>query len=162
MEKKIRKSGIRIGILDMFIILLVVVGIFAAVKLSVPVSAAGVADDNMTFVVELQKKEVYFLNHVKKGEILYENLKGAYLGEVIDVEILPYTTVSPDVVAKMQREKPVDGLYNIYITVSANASSAAGVTVINGYEVAVGKEMFIRTKSIASVGYCVEVDLGGQ
>lgn len=161
MEEKMKKRGFRVGVLDILILALLVLGIVFALKFSVPVVAATNQEDNMTFVVELQRKEEHFAKSVKTDEKLYENLKGIYLGKVVDVKVEPYTTTSPDLKTGTRKETVVAGLFNVYLTVRGKADSNPGSTGINGYEIAVGKEMFVRTKSIASPGYCTEIDLGG-
>ncbi len=91
-----------------------VVGVIAA-GVSVPVVKAADTGANMTFVVELPKKEQNFVDSVKADEKLYENLKGIYLGEVTDVRVEPYIALSPDLGAQKRKETAVSGLYNVYL-----------------------------------------------
>jgi hypothetical protein len=161
MDKKMKKTGLSIGILDLLILTLLAAGIFFALQLSVPAAGAAGVQDNITFVVEMTKKEEAFVNSVKAGEKLYENLKGIYLGQVVEVKVEPYKAISPDLDTATYKQAAVSGLYNVYLTVKASAVSSGGSIMVNGYEVAVGKEMFVRTRSVASPGYCVKMDMGG-
>jgi hypothetical protein len=161
MEKKMKKTSLPIGLLDLLILILLAAGVLFAVKFSVPVVSAANTGDNMTFVVELQKKDEAFAKNINLGEKLYENLKGIYLGEVTEVKTEPYRTPSPDLNAAVRRDAAVSGLVNVYLTVKGSSVSSGGATVINGYEIAVGKEMFVRTRSVASPAYCVKINLGG-
>lgn len=162
-DKKGRLFG-RISIIDIIIIAAAALIIAGAVYLSRPADGGGAASSeggNLLFTVELSRKEEGYEQYIKVGEKVYDNLKGYYLGEIVAMEIKPYRNLGADMETGVWRETPVDGLYSIYLTIKANAERSDSTTVINNVEVVVGKELFLRSGSFASGGYCIETQFNG-
>ena len=162
-DNKWRLFG-KVSILDIVIAVVLIAVVAVAVVISNPaeaVSGDASASGNLTFVVELSRKEAGYESNVVVGEKVYDNLKGIYLGTITDVKVEPYKVISADLENKIYREDEVDGLISVYITVDANAERSDMTTLVNDVEIAVGKELFVRSGQFASSGYCVKMDFNG-
>ncbi len=105
------------------------------------------------FTVELERKKDGFQDNIKVGDKLYDSVKGLYLGDITDVSVLPYESSVQDKINGVYKVSPVEGMVLIQVTAKMNATITDKETTVNGVDIAVGKETFIRTETFASRGF---------
>jgi hypothetical protein len=161
MEQKAKRR--KFGLLDVLIILVVIGVIVFAVKYSdnKSTSAGSGQGNNITFTVEIGKVEKNFFDGVEVEDAVYDNAKGGYLGEVVSTELKPYTTRVVDEKDGKIRYAEVEGMYNAYVTIAAQAVIGESSTTVNNVSVMIGQELYPRSSDFAGSGYCVELDLEG-
>lgn len=160
MDKQYRLFG-KLSLLDLLLAVLVVcVAVGGQMLTRTTAAQSGQA---LTFTVELSRQEEGFSQQIHIGQALYDNLKGIYLGQIAAVEATPYLGSSDDLTAGVRRQAPVEGLESVLVTVQATGAQKTGPsTVVNDYELAVGKEMFVRSADFSCSGYCVSMKWEGQ
>ncbi|MBR2742655.1 MAG: DUF4330 domain-containing protein [Clostridia bacterium] len=161
-EKQYRLFG-KIGVLDIIIVVLVILGFYAAFSYAVnlDVSAAG-GQRPIEYGVYLTKKDASFEDKIEIGMNVYDSLKGAKIGTIVAYEKEPYSTIQPNIITGEMVKSDVEGYYNYIVVIGASADISEATTAVGNYEVAVGKEMYLRTKTFASGGYCVTLNYGGE
>ena len=160
-ETGARRKRRGVGILDVVILVVIVAGaIFASRFFGWTSSTPSDAQTSkISFSVELTELEEEFTDNVIIGQDVYDSEKGTYLGKVSDVSVGKHISKSqPDLSGGVMRSSEVDGLYDIKITVEADASVSSSETSVNGRMIAVGEKICIRTKTIAGEGYCVDLE----
>lgn len=158
MDKNFRIFG-KISIMDILLTALVIVVMFALNEFAAPQSVkAGPNDTKIRYTVELYRKDRDFSKNVKIGEILYDSEKGYEIGKIADVYELPYREDSPDFENKVYKRAEVDGISNVYVVVEATAQITDVSTNVGQYQVMVGKEAFVKSKSFAAGGYIVIIE----
>lgn len=162
-DKKFRLFG-RIGVLDILIVLLIIIGIVFAMRFSVNTNAgAASSSQKITYTILLSKKMPGFENNIIAGQKVFDSLKGGEIGVILNYNVKPNLTTYPDLMTGKLVQAEVTGLNDIEVTISADARINTDAVMIGDYDIPVGKEMFIKTKGFASSGFCVKLDLeGGQ
>ncbi|MBQ1333852.1 MAG: DUF4330 domain-containing protein [Clostridia bacterium] len=160
-ERQYRLFG-KVGVLDIIIVVLVILGLYAAFSYAVnmDVSAAN-GQKQIEYGVYLTKKDAAFEDRIEIGMNVYDSLKGQKIGTIVGYDVEPYSTIQPNIVTGEMVKSSVDGYYNYIVVISASADISEATTAVGSYEVAVGKEMFLRTKTFASGGYCVTLNVVG-
>lgn len=157
-DKKFRLFG-KISIVDLFLIIMVVVIAFFAIRLSEIKDVVAASDTvPIEFTVELTHQDTGFYSHVKPGQKIYDNKKGYYIGELVAAEEVPYMGLASDMEAEAVRDYPVEGRSCLLVTVAADADISDEFILVNDVEISVGSEMFIRGSDFAGKGYCVVVN----
>ena len=148
-----------INVLDCLFFVLLIAGLFFLRGFSAPTAAAPSSGDAMIrYTVEIYKREDGFENNVKVGEKLYDVEKGYEIGVITDVYALPYLEDSPDFEKGVFVRSPVIGLSHIYVVAESAAQISESATNIGQYQIAVGKEAFIKSRSFAAGGYTVIIE----
>ena len=150
-----------ISLVDIVIIGGLIVFGFFALRFSAPQSASARPGDlPVTYTVELQRKNPDFKNKVQIGAPVLDSERGISIGTVKDVYAEPYLEDVPDYANNIIRRAPVDGLETVYVEIETMAQVTDYTTLIGTYEVLVGKEIYIKTKSFAAGGYVVRLVRG--
>jgi hypothetical protein len=162
-DKKFKLFG-KIGVLDILIVLIIVIGVLFALRFSVNTNAGAAAGtQKITYTVLLAKKLPGFEKDIIAGQKVFDSLNGGEIGVVLGYEIRPNLTTYPNLTTGQLVQTQVEGLNDIEVTISADAKLLQDAVMIGDYDVPVGKEMFIKTKSFASTCFCIKLDLeGGQ
>jgi len=155
MDKKFRIKG-KVGVIDIFFIIVIIAGLFFLRDFAAPQSVTAAPEDvKIKYVVELYRKDVNFIDNVAVGERLYDIERGYEIGVITGVYDAPFLEDSPDFENKTYKRAPVEGLSYVYVEVEAVARITEMATNIGQYQVMVGKEAFIRSRSFSSGGYVV-------
>ncbi|MDR1914764.1 MAG: DUF4330 domain-containing protein [Clostridiales bacterium] len=158
LDKNYRLFG-RISIIDIVLFILLVVFVFSARRFSAPQSvAAAPGDVAIRYTLELQRKLPDYINKIQTDTDIYDNLRGYYIGRIVDVYDEPYLEDVPDHDNEIIRRVPVDGLRTVYVVVEAAAQITEQTTTVGSYEILVGKDVFVRSKDFASSGFVVIVE----
>ncbi|MDR1689554.1 MAG: DUF4330 domain-containing protein [Clostridiales bacterium] len=157
MDKNFRIAG-KVSIADLFFIAAIIAALFFLREFAAPQTVK--ADDSVkiNYTVELYRKDRDYINNVVVGEKLTDIEKGYEIGTIVDVYAEPYLEDSADFEAKTYKRAEVAGISNIYVVVEANAQISANATNIGQYQVMVGKEAFVQSKSFASGAFIVGIE----
>lgn len=109
-------------------------------------------------VMLLEPKETGFHERITTGTALFDNLKGYWIGTVVDVYADTFRMGVGDEAAEVVRLAAVEGLEHVYIVVEAPASIGASSTDIGAYSVMVNKEVYMRSKDFASQGLVTSME----
>lgn len=160
MSRAQKKRGL--GLLDILIILAVLVviagGIWWATGRGNNAQSGG---SEVTFSVELKQVPADFTEGIQAGDKVYDSQKGGYMGEVVSAEITPFTILAYSQNDRTYHDTTVEGVYNAVITVKGNAEVTDRSVTMGGVSIAVGKELFLKSKSFAGSGFCIIENLGG-
>lgn len=149
----------RINFIDCLLLIIFAAALFFLRDFAAPaVSPKSSGDVLISYTVELFRREDVFINNVKTGEKLYDVERGYEIGVITDVYALPYYEDSPDFENGVIEYAPVEGLSNIYAVAQARAQITDYATNIGQYQLMVGKEAFVRTKSFSAGAYIVKVE----
>lgn len=154
----------KIGALDILIVLLIVAAVIFVIKFSSAGDDAVVdsnPENSVLFTVEMGMVNEDFLTDVKEGDLVYDAKKGSLIGAVVSSELTPYIGLSYDRENKINRETEVDGLYNAYITIRANADITDRNTTVNSTDIMVGASLTLQSSSFAGGSFCIDLDLEG-
>lgn len=158
MDKNFRILG-KVSIVDILLVVLLVAGLFVLQEFAAPRSVnAGPNDVKIEYTVELYRKDRGFSENVQIGEILYDSEKGYEIGTIVDVYEIPYREDSPDFENKVFKRADVEGISNVYVVVEAMAQITDASTNVGQYQVMVGKEAFVKSRSFAAGGYFVKIE----
>lgn len=159
MSKAQKKRGL--GLLDVLIILVVLLVVAGGIWWATGRGTDSQGGTEVTFSVELQRVPADFTSSIQAGDKVYDSQKGGYLGEVVSAEITPYTILTYSQNDRTYHDYVVEGLYNAVVTVKGSAQVTDRSTSIGGVTVAVGKEMYLKSRGFAGSGYCIIENLGG-
>lgn len=159
MSKAQKKRGL--GLLDVLIILVVLLVLAGGIWWATGRGADSRGGTEVTFSVELQRVPQDFTAGVQAGDKVYDSQKGGYLGEVVSAEITPYTILTYSQNDHSYHDFTAEGLYNAVITVKGAATITDRTVSIGDVTVAVGKEMYLKSKGFAGSGFCIIENLGG-
>jgi hypothetical protein len=150
------------GLINPFDVL-VVIGIVALVWFASVFSApkqinARDGDPFLRYTIELGEKEDGFHKKIEPGAIVFDSLKGYDIGRVVNAYALPYREDAPDLENGFFRRAPVPGLEFTYIEVETFAQVSDYSTMVGQYDIAVNKEVFVRSKHFAGQGYITSIE----
>ena len=161
-EKQYRLFG-KIGVLDILIVLFLIVAIvtmFNSVA-NTDVSAA-TGKEEIRYSVLIAKKDALLEDNLIAGMSVFDSLKGSKIGTLVSYEMVAHKTYKPDLATGKIVVSEVEGLYDYIVVISTPADISESAIAVGNYEVAVGKEMFVKTKTFASQCFCVEITIGGD
>ena len=157
--KKTRKLKGWFNLVDLLVLLAVLLLGWLALRFSAPqTTAIRLEHIPILFTIELQELPVGFHANIHEGSEVTDSIRGFYLGTVHSVHTEPYREEAFDEDAMVIRSAPVDGLETVYIVVEASASISETATAIGLYEIAVGREIFVRSKHYAGRGYVIKIE----
>ena len=109
------------------------------------------------YKVELRRVREEFRDFISISDHATDTVTQYALGEVVDVEYAPtrYTGVNRSTGSLVFSDYPEH--INITVTIRAEATANAGDYSLNGYKVAVGKQISMRTPNFINEGYCTQL-----
>jgi hypothetical protein len=156
--KKMRFAGF-INPLDIFIIAGIVALVYFASVFSAPRQVnASAGDPLVRFTIELSEKEEGFHAKIEPGAVVFDSRKGYDIGKVVRAYGLPYREDAPDEASGVFKRAAVDGMEFTYIEVEAYAQVSDYAINIGQYDIAVNKEVFVRSKRFAGQGYITAIE----
>jgi hypothetical protein len=157
--KKYRLFGV-INPFDVLIVIGVIALVWFASVFSAPKQAAARPGDTpVRYTIELSEKEAGFHEKIRPGAAVFDSLRGYDIGRVIRAYALPYREDAADEEAGVFRRAVVEGMEFTYIEVEAYAQISDAAIGIGQYDIAVNKEVFVRSKHFAGQGYITAIDM---
>lgn len=160
MKNKKENTSVRFNLFDVIIIILVLAAAFAGFRyFNVKTKSSGNVPE-VSYVVELQKKDAEYYDKINKGDDIIDAIKGGYYGKVTDVkrEVCTVITESAEKGEFVKTEVP--GKYNYYITITGTPTTYSDRKILfASQEVRVGSEIFIKNKNYAGSGYIVDIKI---
>jgi hypothetical protein len=159
MKKRYRLFGV-INPIDVLITALVVVLVVAGSVFAAPRQARASANGKTaTYTIELAEREEGFHKRVETGAAVFDIEKGYELGKITNVYALPYKEDAPDEANSIFRRAVVPGLEFTYIVIESPVEQTQSATLIGQYNIAVNKEVFVRSKDFAGQGFITELSV---
>ena len=160
-----QKRKFKFNIMDALILLALVAA--AAVLLYVFVLSEKVSGDalggsdvkTVTYVIEVSGLDEDYADKIKVGQTLIDSSKKMNIGTVTAVETQPYTYTAENRVEGALQLRQMDGQITQYVTVEATASLNGFTYATNGYDLFVGKLVYMSLPDIVCSGYCIALDV---
>lgn len=149
----------KINVIDILIILVaIVLVILAYLYFGKNVTQASTGK-TYTFQYEMQNILKQTADSIKVGDKIYDNETNAYIGEVVNVEILPYKQVIQDNQTNEFVTMEVPDRYLALITMQNTLIDTGNdLQTSDEYIVKVGKRVYIRGGIYAGSGYIVYIE----
>ncbi len=148
--------------LDVIIVVVLIIALaFAFSYVSNADAASSTGQRDITYSAYIVKQSEGFGENIEPGMNVYDSLKGSKIGNIVSYERIPYATLNPNQITGEVVKSEVEGFYDYIITIETSATVSDGATAIGNYEIAVGKEVFVKCKNFASSSFCVALDIGG-
>lgn len=144
----------KFNLLDMFFVLLIVVGVFAAISMTSGKNVAA-ANGNKTvyFTVEIVGLPKGFDEKIKIGDVIKDSTRGYYYGTVDKIEFEPAKALVRDIENQKFLLVPIPEKYTLLLTVKCNGSETDTEILAEGQPIKVGKRLAIKGKGYAGSGY---------
>lgn len=161
---KIIKDKKLFGIISMFDVIIVVIGILAVVLVynylySSNSVKVGNTYHTTTFQIKLDNLPVGTNAQIEKEDLIYDNETNVYVGKVIDFEVKEYKRMLEDFENGKYVEAVVPNRETIILTLETSVYDAKSDLITeNNYYIKVGKELYLRGPSYAGGGYIIRVD----
>ena len=159
--KIVNEKGKLFGIINLIdlLIVLMLVGVVIAGFFAVSSGTfSGGERTDVYFTVEFLGVEDWFGEKIEPGDRVSDSVRGFYLGEVVDKEILPREINAWNAVEERIQRVEVPGEFTVLMTVKANGTVSDSEILAEGQPIKVGKEMFIKGKGYAHEGYIVSIE----
>lgn len=155
-DKKGKLFGL-INIIDLTTVLILGLLIFGGVKRlkSQPIVVDKTSEAIITFRVEDVRMAT--VDNVVKGDPLYHYDKGEYIGEIGEVEYIPYTEPVESNGEWVMASIPEK--YVVNFQVKANVKNNPDVILVGGEQTRVGTQYRMKNKRIAFFGTAMEVEV---
>lgn len=152
-EKKVKFT-----VIDALIILVVLAVIIIGAKKLLPGMLNGSEDSKVDFTVLIQKEDMGFADAITVGDNVTVSLTEKDGGIVKDVKAEPAVTLAYNSIDGTYANEVIEGKYDIYITIEADAAISDLAVKTGGTAVKVGAEIPVRGKGYASMGYVIDIN----
>lgn len=152
-EKKIKFT-----VIDAVIILVILAALAIGVKKVIPMFMNAGGDEKIDFTVLIQKEDIGFADAITVGDNVTVSLTEKDGGTVKDVKAEPAVTLAYNSIDGAYSNEIIEGKYDVYITIEAEASVSDLVLKTGGTAVKVGAEIPVRGKGYASMGYVIDIN----
>lgn len=152
-EKKVKFT-----VIDALIILVVLAVIVVGVKKLLPNMLNGSEEEKVDFTVLIQKEDMGFADAITVGDNVTVSLTEKDGGIVKDVKAEPAVTLAYNSIDGTYANEIIEGKYDIYITIEADAGISDLAVKTGGTAVKVGAEIPVRGKGYASMGYVIDIN----
>lgn len=152
-EKKVKFT-----VVDALIILAVLAVIVVGAKKLLPDMLNGSEEGKVDFTVLIQKEDMGFADAITVGDNVTVSLTEKDGGIVKDVKAEPAVTLAYNSIDGTYANEIIEGKYDIYITIEADASISDLAVKTGGTAVKVGAEIPVRGKGYASMGYVIDIN----
>lgn len=95
---------------------------------------------------------------IAEESTLYDSLKNINIGKIISKETVPSTRYGVDKNNKKVVETELTNKMDITLTIEADATITDKSISVNGYELKVGNEAYIKGKGYAGMGYVISIE----
>ncbi len=149
----------KINLLDVFFVLILIGVLFVAYILF---AGGGQADNKLhvTYTVEVQNQDAAYFEHVIAGEQVTDGVTKASMGKITDFSKEPAKVISQknDTLVLSNPQGRFDGL----IQIEAEADVAYPDILLDGQTIKIGKEVALRSESVAMHGFIVAIDYDAE
>ncbi|MCI8979614.1 MAG: DUF4330 domain-containing protein [Clostridia bacterium] len=152
-EKKIKFT-----VIDAVIILVILAALAIGVKKVMPMFMNADGDEKIDFTVLIQKEDIGFADAITVGDNVTVSLTEKDGGTVKDVKAEPAVTLAYNSIDGAYSNEIIEGKYDVYITIEAEASVSDLALKTGGTAVKVGAEIPVRGKGYASMGYVIDIN----
>lgn len=152
-EKKIKFT-----VIDALIILVVLAVLVFGVKKLLPNMLNGSEEEKVDFTVLVQKEDMGFADAITVGDNVTVSLTEKDGGIVKEVKTEPAVTMAYNSIDGTYSNEVIEGKYDVYITIEADANVSDLAVKTGGTAVKVGAEIPVRGKGYASMGYVIGID----
>ncbi len=152
-EKKIKFT-----VIDAVIILVILAALAIGVKKVMPMFMNAGGDEKIDFTVLIQKEDIGFADAITVGDNVTVSLTEKDGGTVKDVKAEPAVTLAYNSIDGAYSNEIIEGKYDVYITIEAEASVSDLALKTGGTAVKVGAEIPVRGKGYASMGYVIDIN----
>lgn len=159
-----RKIKVRFNLMDLLILVLILAA--AAVLLYVFVLSDKTSVDGLsgtekkiTYVVEITGMSDEFADKIAVGQTPIESSKKKSLGTVTALESQPYTYMGTNMRDGTLVLNNVDDYVNVYVTLEATAEPDGFAYAIEGYDIYVGRLVYLSFRDYVCSGYCIALDV---
>lgn len=156
----------RFNSIDLIIILVVAAVIAAGIYMLAPKkggstegAAAGNRNVKATIQIELMKKEAYLTELPKVGDSVTIGVKEKMPAVVTKVESKPAEEISYDLNVGTASWQEIPNMYDIYITMEADAVETQKDIEINGSAIRIGDSDAVRSKGWAGHGFITQLEI---
>lgn len=152
-EKKIKFT-----VIDAVIILVILAALAIGVKKVIPMFMNAGGDEKIDFTVLIQKEDIGFADAITVGDNVTVSLTEKDGGTVKDVKAEPAVTLAYNSIDGAYSNEIIEGKYDVYITIEAEANVSDLALKTGGTAVKVGAEIPVRGKGYASMGYVIDIN----
>lgn len=152
-EKKIKFT-----VIDALIILVVLAVLVFGAKKLLPNMLNGSEEEKVDFTVLVQKEDMGFADAITVGDNVTVSLTEKDGGIVKEVKTEPAVTMAYNSIDGTYSNEVIEGKYDVYITIEADANVSDLAVKTGGTAVKVGAEIPVRGKGYASMGYVIGID----
>lgn len=153
----------KLGVLDILIIAVLVVGIaFASKKVldkrAIEESIVNKAQIEYTF--ETLEVEQEFIDSLELGDKIYHSIKNEYIGTLKDFTVEPYKIENRNLEAGTIEMVEVPGNYKVLMKIEAEAvmEEEEEKIVVGNEEIRVGMSIPVKSLGYATYGYVVKIE----
>lgn len=146
----------RFNVFDFILIILVVIVItVTTVKFirSNPNTISG-GDKTAVCVITTEALPEALKEQIKEGDIIYDTASSQLLGKITSVQSDVYKLYGVNELNGSSIATDVEGKITLTLTVETSVWLEDGTYNVDGYRLSVGKEMSVRTSSVAVKGEC--------
>ncbi|MBO5454043.1 MAG: DUF4330 domain-containing protein [Clostridia bacterium] len=148
----------RFNLIDLLIIVVIIGVVFVAWQY---LSAGNkVAEGTVTYKINILKTEQNVADEIQVGDKIFDSVKNFEIGEVKEIVVTDATESVYDEVNNVFKTVTVPERIDILITVEGNGKTDESGTVVNGYELTVGKKMYIKGSNFATEAIAWEIGGG--
>ena len=162
-----KERKIRFNFIDVLIILLIAVIIFALLYIFV-LGDKKIEVNNETqyttirYVVQVTSVDERFDGMISVGDLVQESVSRKQIGKVVGVQSQPYQKVTFDYENGKETSSTVEGMISLNITVEAEAVETDPAFSVNGCDIRVGQQYSLALPEMYVSGFCIELNDGKQ
>ena len=95
---------------------------------------------------------------IENETIIYDSLKNINIGKIVSKETTPSVRYGVDKNNKQVVETALTNKIDITLTIEADATITDKSITVNGYELKVGNEAYVKGKGYAGIGYIISIE----
>lgn len=156
-DKQGRLFG-RVNVIDLAFIIILVLALVVGGKRLRGSSVTAETREEGQVTLSVQNIRQASVDNIEVGQQIYHYDKGVYMGDIVNVEVEPYTQ-QLDYEGQWV-DAPVPGKYSVLIDIKVEGSESEKAYIVGGEEVRVGGEFRLKTKTSTFSGHIVDIDIG--
>lgn len=159
-EKAINEPKMKkFNVLDIFIIIIILLAcIFGYSYINKDNGIIANNTQKVTYQIKTSESIPQVYDAIENQTIIYDSLKNINIGTIIEKENTPTVKYGTNKKENKIVETEIDGKVDITLTIEADAVVTEKSITINGYEIKVGNEAYIKGKGYAGKGYIVSIE----
>ena len=153
----------KFGILDIFIILMVICLLFVGIKVLSGQNPAPTVQENeeIAFTIEIKTADENLKNSIKKNDIIYNSKNDITYGTITDITVVQATEITANVNSAEYITTTYDDKYDIYLSIKGNPESITDKHITIAEEkLKIGSLTHIESNNYVASGYVVEIERG--